>query len=312
MSSTAASAPPAAPAAVIAHSGKRPRKLRLNAAYLFLLPYVVLLILFGIIPGVYALVISFAKFVGGRPQFFQAGLANYVTAYSDIRFAPALANVFRYLLISIPIGIIGVLFLSLWLHARPGRTSTTFRTVFFVPGAFAGPALILLSFFMLSPDTSPFGFVLRGMGFETSTEVQLIDHYPVLFTIIGFFAGAGGWIAIFYGALNGIGNEVLEAATMDGCNPWQAAVHIKMPLILPYIAYMVILVFAGNVQIFAEPQLFGAKYWSPNQLGYAYAFEIGNFGASAAISLLMVVIGLIGAGLIIRFSGFYQTDATAT
>jgi multiple sugar transport system permease protein len=75
---------------------------------------------------------------------------------------------------------------------------------------------------------------------------------------------------------------------------------------------MVILVFAGSVQIFAEPQLFGAKYWSPNQLGYAYAFEIGNFGASAAISLLMVVIGLIGAGLIIRFSGFYQTDATAT
>jgi multiple sugar transport system permease protein len=309
MSSTAAPAPPAA---VAARSTKRPRKLRLNAAYVFLLPYVVLLILFGIIPGVYALVISFAKFVGGRPQFFQAGLANYVTAYSDIRFVPALTNVFRYLLLSIPIGIIGVLFLSLWLHARPGRLSTTFRTIFFVPGAFAGPALVLLSFFMLSPDTSPFGFLLRGMGFETSTEVTLIDHYPVLFTIIGFFAGAGGWVAIFYGALNSISKEVLEAATMDGCNPWQAAYYIKMPLILPYIAYMIILVFAGNVQVFAEPQLFGAKYWSPNQLGYAYAFEIGNFGASAAISLLMVVIGLIGASLIIRFSGFYQTDATAT
>ena len=95
-------------------------------------------------------------------------------------------------------------------------------------------------------------------------------------------------------------------------SPWQTATQIKMPLILPYIAYFVILVFAGNVQLFAEPQLFGAKYWSPNQLGYAFAFEIGNFGASAAISLLMVLIGLVGAGLIIRFSGFYQTDATAS
>jgi multiple sugar transport system permease protein len=300
--------------ALAAKSVRAKRKARspFRAAHLFLLPYVILLVVFGIVPGLYALVISFAKFVRGRPQFFEAGLTNFVTAYSDIRFGPALGNVFRFLLISIPVGIIGVLFISLWLHVRQGKISTLFRTIFFVPGAFAGPALILLSFFMLSPDTSPFGFLLRAMGYQTSAEVQLIDHYPTLFTIIGFFAGAGGWVAIFYGALNGIGREVLEAATMDGCNAWQTAYHIKMPLILPYIAYMIILVFAGNVQLFAEPQLFGAKYWSPNQLGYAYAFEIGNFGASAAISLLMVAIGLVGAGLIIKFSGFYQTDATAS
>jgi len=296
--------------ATSARAKRRPRS-PFRAAHLFLLPYIILLVVFGIVPGVYALIISFAKFVGGRPQFFQAGLSNFVTAYSDIRFGPALGNVFRFLLISIPVGIIGVLFISLWLHARQGKLSTFFRTLFFIPGAFAGPALILLAFFMLSPDTSPFAFVLRAMGLQTTAEVTLIDNYPVLFTVIGFFAGAGGWIAIFYGALNGIGREVLEAATMDGCNAWQTAYHIKMPLILPYIAYMAILVFAGNVQLFAEPQLFGAKYWSPNQMGYAYAFEIGNFGASAAISLLMVVIGLVGAGLIIKFSGFYQTDATA-
>ncbi len=299
--------------ALTATSARAKRKSRspFRSAHLFLLPYIILLVVFGLVPGVYALVISFAKFVGGRPQFFQAGLSNFVTAYSDIRFGPALGNVFRFLLISIPVGIIGVLFISLWLHARQGKISTLFRTIFFVPGAFAGPALILLSFFMLSPDTSPFGFLLQALNLRTTAEVTLIDNYPILFTLIGFFAGAGGWVAIFYGALNGIGREVLEAATMDGCNAWQTALHIKMPLILPYIAYMAILVFAGNVQLFAEPQLFGAKYWSPNQLGYAYAFEIGNFGASAAISLLMVVIGLIGAGLIIKFSGFYQTDATA-
>ena len=69
---------------------------------------------------------------------------------------------------------------------------------------------------------------------------------------------------------------------------------------------------AGNVQVFAEPQLFGSKYWSPNQIGYAFAFEIGNFGASAAISLLMVTVGLFAATLIIKYSGFYQTDATAS
>jgi len=217
-----------------------------------------------------------------------------------------------YLLISIPIGVIGVIFISLWLHAKPGKISTTFRTIFFIPGAFAGPALVLLAFFMFSPTTSPFGVLLTAMGFQNSAEVTLRDNYPVLFTILGFFAGAGGWVSIFYGALDGISKEVMEAAIMDGCNTFQTAYLVKLPLIRTYLAYMVMLTVAGNVQVFAEPQLFGSKYWSPNQIGYAFAFEIGNFGASAAISLLMVTVGLFAATLIIKYSGFYQTDATAS
>lgn len=300
---------PSAP--VLSRSSAR-RGVRLTAAHAFLLPYVVLLILFGIVPGIYAIVISFAKFVGGRPQYFQAGIANYITAYSDFRFLPAIGNILSYVLISIPFGVVAVIAISLWLHAKPGSVAAVFRTLFFIPGAFAGPALVLLAFFMFSPTTSPFGFLLRALGFESSAEVTLKDNYPILFTILGFFAGAGGWVAIFYGALNGISKEVMEAAIMDGCNPLQAAISVKLPLIRPYVAYMVMLTVANNVQLFAEPQLFGSKYWSPNQLGYAFAFEIGNFGASAAISLLMVVVGLIAATVIIKFSGFYQTEATAS
>ncbi len=82
------------------------------------------------------------------------------------------------------------------------------------------------------------------------------------------------------------------------------------------------LTFAGNIQIFTEPQIVSANFsyigistisptWSPNQLGYSFAFTLGNFGAAAAISLLMVALGLIGATLIIRITGFFTTDATA-
>jgi multiple sugar transport system permease protein len=84
---------------------------------------------------------------------------------------------------------------------------------------------------------------------------------------------------------------------------------------MPYIIYMLILTFAGNVQLFAEPQLIGAaavspisKYWSPNQLGYAFAFEQANFGGSAAISLLMVAVGLLGAVLILSTTNIFSAD----
>lgn len=290
----------------------RRRPMRLVGPHLFALPYVIVLAIFGLVPAAYALMMSFARFVGGRPQFFQAGLKNYVIALNDSRFLDSFEHVGHYLLVSLPISVAGVLLLALLLHARPGRLALIFRTVFFVPSAFAGPALVLLSFFILNPVTSPFRPLMLVMGLQSSTDVYIDDNFPLLFTLMGFFAGSGGWVAIFYGALNAISKEILEAASMDGCSGVQAAWHIKMPMILPYIAYMLILVFAGNVQLFAEPQLAQVADWSPNQLAYSYAFTIGNFGVSAAISLAMMAIGLVAAIVVIRYTGFYRTDATAS
>ena len=126
------------------------------------------------------------------------------------------------------------------------------------------------------------------------------------------------WIAIFYGALQGISEEIIEAAIMDGCNPFQLAWLIKRPLIGRYIAYMLILVLAGNVQVFTEPELMQnvsatlGSHWSPTQLAYYYAFRIGNFGASAVVSLIMIVIGILCAYAVIRATNFYSTDITAS
>jgi multiple sugar transport system permease protein len=256
--------------------------------------------------------------VDGRPQLFAAGLQNYWFAFSDFRFGPVFANVAAFLAISLPLGVLGVVGLALLLHARDGTFSSAMRTLYFVPGAVAGPTAVLLAIFVFDPSVSPFRPLLQALGFTLVSDVIQPERLPLLFTLLGFFTGAGGWIAIFYGALNGISHEVIEAATMDGCSAWQTAWYIKQPLIRPYIAYMVILTFAGNVQLFAEPQLIGAAgsapispTWSPNQLGYQFAFGLGNFGAAAAISLLMLAIGLLGAVLILKGTTIFRADAGA-
>jgi multiple sugar transport system permease protein len=141
----------------------------------------------------------------------------------------------------------------------------------------------------------------------------------VIFTLLGFFSGAGLWIAIQYGALEALPTEVLEAATIDGCNVWQKILHIKLPLIRPYIIYQFILIFAGNVQLFVEPQILGGgnnlgvganvpAVWSPNQLAYNFAFEMGNFATASALSLLMLVIGLGAAYVTISWTGFFNIE----
>jgi len=289
------------------------------ATGLFLFPYVLVMLAFGIGPGLYALVLSFADFSMGLPRYFAAGFENYATVFKDFRFSFTFTNIGEFLIISVPLGIAMVVILAILLQMRPGPLSTALRTLYFIAGAVTGPVLVLIAIFMLDPSISPFQALLKAMGFQLTNDVIYADSLPVIFTLLGFFSGAGMWIAIQYGALESIPTEVLEAATIDGANAWQKALFIKFPLIRPYIIYQFILIFAGNVQLFVEPQILGGgnnlgvggnvpMVWSPNQLAYNLAFELGNFGAASSLSLLLLAIGLGAAYLIIRWTGFFNIE----
>jgi multiple sugar transport system permease protein len=207
------------------------------------------------------------------------------------------------------------LLLVLLLHSRSSRFHSSFLSIYFAPGSIAGPTAVLLAIFMFDPNVSPFRFLLHALGYELVTDTIRLSNLPVIFALLTFFLGAGAWIAILYGALNNLSREVIEAAQVDGCNQWQLAWHIKLPLILPYIIYMLILVLVTNVQLFAEPQLINAattsvntRYWAPNQLAYAFAFESANFGAAAVVSIIMVIIGLLGTLLILSLTDIFRTE----
>ena len=304
--------------AIIKTPAKSARRFRINPAYIFLLPYLAAMFMFSLGPALYSLLLTFASFKGGKPQFFQAGFTNIVRAFKDPYLLPAFGNVLRYLVVSVPFGLIFVVLLALLLHARPNRFSLAMRTIYFLPGAVTGPALVMLFLFTFNPDLSVFRPILHVLGFTDIKQVVNNDTAPVIFTIMGFFGGAGGWIAVFFGALQGISEEIIEAAIMDGCNPFQLAWLIKRPLISRYVAFMLINVMAGNVQLFAEPQLMSgvtatiSNLWSPNLVAYNWAFGLGNFGASAVISVLMMIIGVVLAYSIIRATNFYSTDASAS
>jgi len=296
-----------------------PRWRRNLVGYLFVLPYFLVMLAFGLGPGIYALLISFASFKTGLPKYFTAGFSNYLAVFKDYRFTFTFANIGKFLVISVPLGIAMVVILAILLQMRPGRLSTALRTLFFISGAVTGPVLVLVFIFMLDPSISPFQALLKGMHFKLTNDVIYAGSLPYIFTIMGFFAGAGLWIAIQYGALEAVPKDLMEAATIDGANAWQKVLFIKFPLIRPYIIYQFILIFAGNVQLFVEPQILAGgnnlgvggnvpAVWSPNQLAYNFAFERGNFGAASALSLILLVIGLGAAYLIIRWTGFFKIE----
>ena len=198
----------------------------------------------------------------------------------------------------------------------PGEVSSTFRFLFYLPGALAGASSVLVWLFMLDPVVSPGSWLLHHvLGSDLFVESIAPGKLPFIFAMIAFWTGAGGWIVVMYGALNTIPHELEEAARIDGAGPLTVALRIKLPLIRKWVAYMAILSFATGTQLFVEPQLVNKAslgmvpdVWSSNQLAYQLAFRYADFNGAAAISVDLLAIGLVAAVIVVTRTGLFRTD----
>ena len=281
------------------------------AAYVFCSGYVLLLLVFGVLPMVYALYLSFTK----SGQF--VGLDNYVKAVGDFRFLPAVQHVAAFLVIWVVTLTVLVTLLALIVHAvRVRWLSSTTRFLFFIPGAFAGAASVMLWLFLLNPSVSPVSFVLKWFGYTNFVQAIDLNNLPLIFTVVAFWTGAGGWIIIMYGALNNISDEIMEAARCDGASAIKTAWYIQLPLIRKWIAYMVVISVAVGTQLFAEPKILAQasrnqipKHYSLNQLAYVTAFgPQADFNSSAAISMMLLVVAAGLAAFFVFRGGLFDRD----
>lgn len=281
------------------------------AAYVFCSGYVLLLLVFGVLPMVYALYLSFTK----SGQF--VGLDNYVKAVGDFRFLPAVQHVAAFLVIWVVTLTVLVTLLALIVHAvRVRWLSSTARFLFFIPGAFAGAASVMLWLFLLNPSVSPVSFVLEWFGYTNFVQAIDLNNLPLIFTVIAFWTGAGAWIIIMYAALHNISNEIMEAARCDGASAIKTAWYIQLPLIRKWIAYMVVISVAVGTQLFAEPKILAQasrnqipKHYSLNQLAYVTAFgPQADFNSSAAISMMLLVVAAGLAAFFVFRGGLFDRD----
>jgi multiple sugar transport system permease protein len=298
-----------APTAPSSARRRTPRRRAGLAGYLFVAGYAILLVAFGVYPTLYAVYLALTN---DRGQF--AGLNQFIKVIQDYRFGPAFTNILVYLVMWLVILVVLTVVVAIILRSRmkPGLSSV-FRFLFYIPGALAGVASVLVWMFMLDPGVSPVSGLLNALGLSTFSQVIAPQSLPVIFVFIAFWTGAGGWIVVMYGALNNIPDEILEAARVDGAGPWKSAWFIQIPMISKWIAYMTILAFAAGTQLFVEPQLLQSASlgrlnptWSPNQLAYVLAFQFGDFNGAAAVSIFLLAIGLVGAGILVTRSGLFK------
>ncbi|WIM94495.1 sugar ABC transporter permease [Actinoplanes oblitus] len=294
----------------VAVATARPAGRRANVmGYGFVAVYALLMLVFGLLPVLYAGYLGFTDDTG---RF--AGLANFTRVAGDFRFWPAVSHVALYLLVWLVALVVLVTALAIVVHAiRIRWLGGALRLVFYLPGALAGASSVLLWLFVLDPTASPVRPLLRLLGFDSFVQVVVPGNLPVVFAVIAFWTGAGGWIVIMYGALNNIGAEVIEAARVDGASVVQIAWRIQLPMLRRWISYMCVMSLAAGTQLFVEPQLLAQASnavvpndYSLNQLAYQYAFQQNDFNGAAAISLLLLVVALALSAVFVTRGGLFE------
>ncbi|WP_200935387.1 carbohydrate ABC transporter permease [Aeromicrobium sp. Root344] len=307
--SAAAAHHPAPKEAVRMNKTRKGRRRSIGAV--FVAPYAVFMLAFGVMPALYAIYLSVTDVDGGFTP-----TANFSKVIDDFRFFSAARHVAFFLGIWLAALLVLVVFLAIVVHAIRARwLSASARLFFYLPGALAGASSVMLWLFVLDPVASPAGPLLRAMGMDSFTNVIQPSHLPLIFAIIAFWTGAGGWIIVMYGALNNISTEIMEAARIDGANPVQVAIHIQLPLLRKWIAYMAVLSLAAGTQLFVEPSLLSQASnavvpndYSLNQLAYQYAFDLNDFNGSAAISVLLLIVALVLSAVFVTKGGLFETE----
>jgi multiple sugar transport system permease protein len=280
------------------------------AGWVMLAPFLIFFVMFAIIP----IVLAIKESLGPSMQNEAGGIKNYWVVLNDFRFTSAAKNTAIFMLISAPVMTVVVLGLALLLDTYRAKWHQYIRLAYLIPGCYVGAAGVLVWYAALEPIIGPFRNVLNFFGIESQGQIFNPTYLPLVFAMMAVVANAGGWIVVQFGGLQEISEEVIEAAKIDGCGNFQLATKIKLPLIKKNVVYMVVLVVAASVQIFAEPYIVTtaifrgvAENWSLNQLSYSLAFTEGDFAGASAVSVMLLIVCLFAALILIFKTKFFET-----
>jgi raffinose/stachyose/melibiose transport system permease protein len=275
------------------------RALRHNAtAYLFLLPALLLYVVFLIRPVLETFVLSVYEWDGINPVRTWVGIDNFVRLLTDSIFWEALQHNLVWLVIvvtfNVVIGLVAAALLSTRIKGR-----IIFRLGYFLPVVQASIVTAMIWRWIYAPD-GLLNTALNAVGLGAIARGWLGDltwALPAL-AVATCWAGFGLSVVIFLAGLQGVDQTLYDAAIVDGANSRQVFRHITVPLMRNTTAVVVLL------QMVAAFQTFDI-IWATTQGGpirqtemlatymYKRGFQQGEFGQGAAIAVVLSVIILV-------------------
>lgn len=233
---------------------KRTTKTMKAKAYLYILPLVIILFSFYIIPIIMSFYFSFTKYNIMRPSKF-IGLENYRYLLKDKTFIISLKNTLIVTVVVVPIQTVLSMLIAVWLVSKKERKAAKFaRIVIFIPVI---SSMILISIvwrIILNGDMSPINYIMFNVFNKTPNWLGGSKTALPTLMFIMIWKNIGYFMVIYIAALMDIPKDYYEAADVDGANSLQKFFNITFVLLKPT---TIMVVFLGSIWSF---QIFDLVY----------------------------------------------------
>lgn len=265
--------------------------------YLFLLPALILLFVFRIIPALagFREALYMHNLSPARRAF--VGLDNFAHLMGDPIFWRSLRITLVFSLVTNPLQTALALALALLANQRV-RGISLFRSIYLLPVVISINVTSTVWGLLLNKDLGMVNGILVQLGLPRQPFLSSPDQ--ALWTVIGIISWVGVpyWMMFFLAGLQGIPHALYEAAAIDGANAWQSFRHITLPLLRRVLAFVLISDTVVNLFLFAPVWILtrGGPQLSTNLLMYdAYrrGFVWGDMGGSAAMMTVLLIIAAI-------------------
>ncbi|MBC1503278.1 carbohydrate ABC transporter permease [Listeria booriae] len=273
--------------------------------YVFILPSVLLFVVFILYPIISSFVLSFQTSNGGETSF--AGLANYERLLHDEIFWKALKNTFIIFIFQVPIMLFLGLVLATVLNNKLLKWKGFFRVGFYLPAVTSLVAYSLLFSIMLQ-DSGLINNLLSYIGIGPIPWLSSASWSKVSIILAMIWRWTGYNMVIYLAALQNIPEDTYEAADMDGAGKIRQFFSITIPQLKPVILFTAILSTIGTLQLFDEPFNLtkGEPADSTMTLGlyiYQNGFKYFDFSYASAVAYVVVIIVAVLSFLQFKFTG---------
>jgi cellobiose transport system permease protein len=281
---------------------------RTFSPYVYIAPFFVLFIGFGLFPILYTGYVSLTNRDLLRPGVeTYRGLANYRELLGDEYFWNAVKNTFLLaVMCSVPQLVLALVLANI-LNARL-RLRTMFRMGVLLPNVTSIVAVALVFAQIFSRDFGVVNWLLGfvGIGPITWQSGDWTSRSVIAGMVVWRWTGYNA--LIYLGAMQAIPKELFEAAALDRAGSWRQLWHITLPALRPTIAFTALISLIGQMQLFTEPLLFdtspgsvsggsGRQFQTMALFMYEEAFRLGHLGYGAAVAWLMILITFVLAAV---------------
>ena len=298
-------------------AGKRqpPRYYRYLSAYLMLLPAIILLIIFVLIPILLGFYLSFHRWDGfNQPVYI--GINNYIRLFQrDQIFAKAVTNTIIFAISVVSVKNVLGLGLALLVNQKI-RGVIFFRTALFLPVTLSFVVIGLLWSWIYNPSFGLLNAGLELIGLDSLIRPWLSDPSTALGSIItvDIWKWTGFHMVLYLAGLQSIPRDLYEVAIIDGANAWARLIRITLPLLAP-VTFINVLLSLNGAFVRNFDLVYVMTGGGPNNATevvlthlVTQSFRFGKLGYASAMGfVLFAIVGVIGAVYIrIGRSGTYN------